>query len=319
MLLYSLAGTALILFALGSYFYVPEIPPEALNKKYDVEPANYLEVDGMEVHYRVEGPASDTLPLVLLHGTFSSLYTWNVWSELLGERCRIIRLDLPGFGLTGPHPTGDYRLETYLRFMESFLAELGVEQCILVGNSLGGEIAWRYALNHPGQVEKLILIGAAGYPVEIEKLPLTQLPLSYLWLRIPLIRELSVRFAGPGVVRNSLEYLYGEPEKITDEWVELYFDMSNREGNREALTERMESFSRPSPWKKIPSIKIPTLILWGERDRLIPVENARKFHNDLPCSKLLTFPEAGHMPMEEIPLKSAEAAEEFIRKDSDCA
>ena len=319
-LLCSLVGIGLLLFAIGYYYYVPAIPPEALNREYGVTPANYIEVDDMQVHYQIDGPASDSVPLVLLHGTFSSLYTWSAWTELLKDQRRMIRLDLPGFGLTGPHPEGDYRVEIYLKFLESFLDKLGVEQCILVGNSLGGEIAWRYALNNPGQVKKLILIGAAGYPVEIEKLPLSKLPLSYLWLRIPLIRELSVKFTPPQVVRNSLEYLYGEPEKVTPELVELYFDMSHREGNREALTERMESFNRSAPYEKIPSIDIPALILWGGQDRLIPVENARKFHRDLPCSRLIVFPEAGHMPMEEIPRKSAEAVEEFIspNPDLDC-
>ena len=228
------------------------------------------------------------------------------------DKHRIIRLDLPGFGLTGPHPEGDYRIETYLNFLQSFLSKLGIKKCILAGNSLGGEIAWRYALNNPHQVKKLILIGAAGYPVEVEELPLSKLPLSYLWLRIPLIRELSVKFTTHQVMRESLEYLYGDPGKVTDKIVELYFDMTHREGNREALTERMENFSRSTPWKKIPEIQIPTLILWGRQDRLIPVENARRFHKNLPDSRLHIFPEAGPMPMEEIPVESAQVAENFI-------
>ena len=307
-----LSVLVLLLFATGLYYYVPAIPPEALNRKYEVKPSQYLKVNGMEVHYRAEGPLSDSLPLVLLHGTSSSLFAWNGWVELLKDRHRIVRLDLPGFGLTGPHPEGDYDVETYLNFLQSFLSELGIEKCIIAGNSLGGEIAWRYALNNPGQVKKLILIGAAGYPVDIEKLPLSRLPLSYLWLRVPLIRELSVRFTTPQVMHESLEYLYGDPEKVTEEVTEIYFDMTHREGNREALTERMESFGRPAPWQEIPEIDIPVLILWGEQDRLIPVENARRFHRDLPRSRLVIFPEAGHMPMEEIPEKSAKAAEQFI-------
>lgn len=312
-----LLGVSLLLFAVGYYFFIPEIPPEVLNAKYGVKPHHYVEVGGMEVHYRVEGPASDTVPLVLLHGTLSSLYTWGAWTESLKDRHRVIRLDLPGFGFTGPHPEEDYRLEAYLGFMQSFLSELGVNQCILVGNSLGGEIAWRYALNHPRQVKKLILIGAAGYPEELEKLPLSQLPFSYLWLRIPLLRELSVRFASSEVIHNSLEYLYGDPQKVTDEQVELYFDLTHREGNREALTDRMEVVGQPSPYEEIPSINVPALIMWGGRDWLIPVENAQKFHKNLACSKLTTFPEAGHMPMEEIPQKSAEAAKELISGNSD--
>lgn len=311
-LLFSLLSTAILVFSIGYYYYVPGIPIEVLNKKYDIKPDQYLEVDGMKVHYRIEGPPSDTLPLVLLHGTSSSLYTWDAWTEQLQEKHRIIRLDLPGFGLTGPHPMEDYRLETYQKFLRKFLYQLDIKQCILAGNSLGGEIAWRYALNNPGQVKKLILIGAAGYPVDIERLPLFKLPLSYLWLRIPLIRKLSVKFTTRKVIRNSLEYLYGVPEKVSDEKVELYFDMTNRIGNREALAHRMEAFGHSAPWKDIPAIRTPTLILWGAQDRLIQVEHARRFHNDLPNSRLVIFPEAGHMPMEEIPRKSANVAERFL-------
>ena len=310
--LYCFLGLALLLFVLGWYLYVPDIPPEVLNEKYNVQPSQYLRVDGMDIHYRVEGQASADPPLVLLHGTSSSLYTWNAWTEMLKDQHRIIRLDLPGFGLTGPHPKGDYSVEIYLEFLESFLDKLEVEECIIAGNSIGGEIAWRYALNHPEQVKKLILIGAAGYPVDIEELPLAKLPLSYLWLRIPWVRELSVEFSSHEVIRNSLEYLYGDPEKVTDEIVELYFDMTHRDGNREALTERMESFGRKAPYKKIPTIKTPTLILWGEKDRLIPVENAKHFHRDLRNSSLVIFPEAGHMPMEEIPHKSVAAVKNFL-------
>lgn len=312
-LLINLLGIGLVLFAIGYYYYVPAIPPEVLNRKYGVKPTHYIEVEGMDVHYRAEGPASDILPLVLLHGTSSSLFTWNSWTELLKDRHRIIRFDLPGHGLTGPHPEGDYSVEAYMKFLESFLSKLGIKQCIIAGNSLGGEIAWRYALQNPRQVKGLILIGAAGYPVEVQRLPLFKLPLSYLWLRIPFLRELSVKFTTPGVIRRSLEFLYGDPEKVTDEMVEVYFDMTNREGNREALADRMDDFGSPGPWKKVPSIHAPTLVIWGKHDRLIPLKNGRRFHRDLPDSRLVIFPEAGHMPMEEIPRKSAEDAEKFIR------
>lgn len=312
-LLFSLLGIGLVLFAVGYYFYVPPIPPEVLNKKYGVKPTDYIEVNGMDIHYRVEGLASDTMPLVLLHGTSSSLFTWNAWTELLKDRHQVIRFDLPGHGLTGPHVEDDYRLEAYMKVLQSLLSKLGVKQCIIAGNSLGGEIAWRYALQNPQQVKGLILIGAAGYPVEIKRLPLFKLPLSYLWLRIPLLRELSVKFTSHRVIRNSLEFLYGDPEKVTDETVELYYDMTNREGNREALAYRMDDFGQPSPWEKIPSINAPALIIWGKQDRLIPHKNAMLFHRDLPNSCLTIFTEAGHMPMEEIPQESVKDVEEFIR------
>jgi pimeloyl-ACP methyl ester carboxylesterase len=314
LLLYGILGIGLLLLAIAYFFYVPDIAPEALNEKYGIKPSHYIEVNGMDVHYRVEGPAADTIPLVLLHGTSSSLFTWDTWTELLKDKHRVIRLDLPGFGLTGPHPEDDYRVETYLEFLQSFLAKLEVKQCIIVGNSLGGEIAWRYVLENPREVQKLILIGAAGYPVDIESLPLHKLPLSYVWLHIPWLRDLSVHFSTPRLIHQSLEYLYGDPDKVSKETVELYFDMARRKGNRDALVNRMEKFGRVSPLEQIPSIQTPTLIMWGGNDRLIPMENAWRFHRNLPNSILAIFAEAGHMPMEEIPYKSAEEAEKFLSR-----
>ena len=302
-----------IIFLLGSFYYVPEIPSEVLNEKYSVTPSQYIEIDGMNVHYIVEGPPTDTIPLVLIHGTSSSLFTWNRWTEILQDKHRVIRFDLPAFGLTGPHPEGDYRVEAYLSFLKSFLKKLEIKQCILVGNSIGGEIAWRYALNNPKQVHKLVLLNASGYPVELKEVPLAKIPYSFLWLRIPLIRELSVMFITPEVMRESLIYLYGDPKKVTDNVVEVYFDMINRKGNREALTERMESFNIPAPLQEITKIKVPTLIIWGDKDRLIPVEHARRFHNDLPYSTLKILQGAGHMPMEEIPNLSVKPLLEFIK------
>lgn len=315
-LLYSLVGMGFLLLGIGYYYYVPDVPVDVLNQKYGVKPTHYLQVDGINVHYKDEGLASDTVPLVLLHGTSSSLYTWDGWMQLLKDNRRIIRLDLPGFGLTGPHPKDEYSLDVYLEFLEHFLDKLEVEQCVLAGNSLGGEIAWRFALEHPQKVQKLILIGAAGYPVDVKELPLTKLPLQYLWLRFPFVRELSVKFSTREAIRRSLEYLYGDPEKVTEELVELYFDMIRREGNRDALTERMESFGNPSPWKSIPDIRVPTFILWGGQDQLIPVEHAGQFYRDLPKGELHIFSEAGHMPMEEIPLESAFVAEGFLNRSN---
>lgn len=306
--LYSLLGICIVLVGVAFYYYVPDIPVEELNRKYSIRPENYMRLNGMNVHYRQEGPPSDTVPVVLLHGTGSSLFTWNGWTHLLQDSHRIIRLDLPGFGLTGPHPAGDYTLEIYIEFIHAFLARLGIKQCILAGNSIGGEIAWRYALHYPSQVNKLILIAAAGYPIGVQKLP----PISYILLRLPIIRDLVAKATPPSVIRNSLAFLYANPDKITQQLVELYFDMTCREGNRQALTERMESIARTSPWKQIPAITIPTLILWGEKDQLIPVAHAKRFHKDLPNSRLVIFPDAGHMPMEEIPQKTALAAKEFI-------
>ena len=218
-------------------------------------------------------------------------------------------MDLPGFGLTGPHPSGDYTLPTYLNFLHAFLKKLGVKHCALAGNSLGGEIAWRYTVDFPEEVNKLILIDAAGYSVEAKEVPVV-----YIILRIPWLRELVIKETPPAVIRASLEYLYADREKVTEKLVSLYYDMTCREGNREALTERMESIAQNAPLERLSNIQIPVLVLWGEKDMLIPLKYGRHFNQRIPESELVTFAEAGHMPMEEIPEKTVLVAKRFLEK-----
>ncbi|HEV7350660.1 alpha/beta hydrolase [Telluribacter sp.] len=299
----------ILLFAVGSCRRIPDIPVEQLKTKYNIKPTDFVAIGGMNVHYRDEGPANDSVPLVLIHGTGSNLFTWNEWTQSLKDKHRIIRFDLPGFGLTGPHPTDDYTQEIYLNFLHSFLQERGVERCILAGNSLGGEITWQYAMKYPDQVKKMILIGAAGYPTQSQ-----DVPVSYIIMRLPLLREVFEKATTREVIRNSLHYLYADTTKVTDSLVTLYYDMTRREGNREALTERMESIGEDGPWNQLPSIKTPTLLIWGKQDRLIPLEYGQRFDKDLPNSTLVVIPNAGHMPMEETPEQSVKAARRFIEE-----
>ncbi|WP_224996070.1 alpha/beta fold hydrolase [Cesiribacter sp. SM1] len=310
---YSLLFISIIFVCLGAHYYVPDIPVEALNKKYGVEPSDYIEVEGMQVHYRFEGLESDSVPVVLIHGTGSSLFTWNGWTEQLKDEQAILRFDLPGFGLTGPHPTGDYSIETYLEFLHILLKHLNIKKCVLAGNSIGGEIAWRYTLTYPEQVQQLILIDAAGYPLEIDEIPFSDLPISYMIMRVPALRELMEMMTPPEVIRGSLEFLYGDNEKVTAELVELYFDMTCREGNREALTERMESIAQPSPWEQLSSLTLPVLVIWGGQDKLIPLQHGKRFHEDLPNSSLFVLDQAGHMPMEELPQETVAEADRFLK------
>jgi pimeloyl-ACP methyl ester carboxylesterase len=288
---------------------IPDVPVDELITKYNVQATDFISVDGMNVHFRKEGPESDSVPLVLIHGTGSSLFTWNDWTHLLKGNRKVIRMDLPGFGLTGPHPSNDYSLDIYVDFMHSFLQALNIKKCILVGNSLGGQISWQYALKYPEQVERMILIGSAGYPTKSKNVPL---PL--VIMRIPVVREVFEKETTHDVIRQSLEYLYADPSKVTDSLVTLYYDLTRRNGNREALTERMESIGDAGPWQKLPTIKTPALILWGEKDLLIPLEYGQRFDKDLPNSTLVVMPNAGHMPMEEIPKESALIARNFIEK-----
>ncbi len=161
----AIIGTLLLLITgFVALNWAPDRPVAELEARWAPPPSTFIDLAGMRVHLRDEGIRDDPVPIVLLHGTSASLHTWDGWVAALAAERRVIRFDLPGFGLTGPTPDGDYRIERYVEFVAAMLDALGVEHCVLVGNSFGGTVAWQTALAlPPGRVQKLVLVDAAGY------------------------------------------------------------------------------------------------------------------------------------------------------------
>jgi pimeloyl-ACP methyl ester carboxylesterase len=305
-----LAGLLVLVLVAGLFFGRKDLPAEQLVKKYGQAPSQFLNLMGMQVHYRDEGNRNDSVPLVLLHGTSSSLFTWDSTVQLLGTIHRIIRFDLPGFALTGPHPNRDYSMDMYTRFVDSVLIRLGVDHCVIGGNSLGGAIAWRYAVQHPAKVNKLVLVDAGGY-VPKEKM---DLPLGFRLAKMPVVNNLVKWITPKQLVRKSVEDVYGDKSRVSDALVDLYSDMTLRAGNRQALIDRMQLGLGEDASAQIRSIQIPTLIVWGDQDHLIPVSNAALFHRDIKASELIVLKGVGHVPMEEAPLRFVRALVPFLGK-----
>jgi pimeloyl-ACP methyl ester carboxylesterase len=286
--------------------WVPERPVSDLAARWGQLPSQFIEIGGMKVHMRDEGIASDPVPIVLLHGTSSSLYTWEGWVQSLKETRRVITFDLPGYGLTGPFPHGNYKAEAYIAFMRSFFSALGIERCVLGGNSFGGHIAWQTAVAMPDRVAKLILVDSGGYGVR------GSLPVAFQVARTPVLNRIMERVLPRGFVEAGLRNVYGDPAKVTPRTVAIYFDMATREGNRHALVERFRQLDVGAYADRIPSVKTPTLILWGARDRLVPPSDAEHFHRDIAGSELVIFPELGHVPQEEDPAATIGAVKAFL-------
>ena len=287
-------------------FFERDVPLETLKPLYTNENSAFMPLMGMQVHYRDEGVRTDTLPLILLHGMSSSLNTWDsVVYNLKGKR-RLISVDLPGFGMTGPHPLNTYNFPMFTLFIDSLTTKLGIKRFVLAGNSMGGGIAWNYALVHPERVAKLILIDAAGYKSPKNQ----QKSLGFTLASIPVVNNLLLYFTPKILVRKSLESIYVNQAMVTDAQVERFHDIVVREGNRAAaLTIFKSGFGEPAG--KISAVKTPTLIVWGDQDAVIHVSNAYKFKRDIKGSELLIFPNTGHVPMEETPVKLAKAMLEF--------
>jgi pimeloyl-ACP methyl ester carboxylesterase len=266
-----------------------------------------MELDGMAVHYRDVGPRDDREPLVLLHGTSASLHTWEGWASALQARHRVISVDLPGFGLTGPNANGDYRGDSYAQFVLRLLDALHVGRCALAGNSLGGEVAWRTAALSPARVSRLILVDASGYDFTP-----AHVPLGFRLARAPGLGWIVESLTPRSVIEASVRDVYGEPSKVTPALVDRYYELSLREGNRAALVQRLRQLERGADAQRIAQLRQPTLILWGGRDRLIPPDNARRFANDIRGSRLVVFDELGHVPQEEDPQRTVAVVRDFL-------
>ncbi len=304
------AGILLMLAALlVAASKAPDRSLESLVPRWAPPPSDFVDVDGLLVHYRDQGPSGDPLPIVLIHGTSASLHTWEGWANELARTRRVISFDLPGFGLTGPYPNqadGDYRDERYVAFTRQLLARLGVGRAIVAGNSLGGAIAWQLALADPDRVAGLVLVDAAGHDFVPESEPL-----GFRIAQLPVLRE-GMRWVLPRrAIESSVVNVYGNPARVRGETVDRYYELTLREGNRRALTQRLEQRA-PGPVARLAEIRVPTLILWGEQDRLIPPCWGQAFHQAMPGSRLVTFPALGHVPQEEDPAATLAALRDWL-------
>ncbi|MCK6430670.1 MAG: alpha/beta hydrolase [Burkholderiaceae bacterium] len=287
--------------------YAPDRPPEALMTRWAPAPSQLLALQGMAVHMRDVGPRDDPLPIVLLHGTAASLHTWDGWAAALAPTRRVITVDLPGFGLTGPEPRGDYRIERYVRFLVGLLDALGVKRCVLGGNSLGGEIAWNTALAAPERVERLILVDAVGYPLDF-----FDLPLGFQIALIPGLNRLTEISLPRPLVAASVRDVYGDAARVTADAVDRYYELALRAGNRRALTQRLRQADNADRSERIRAVAQPTLILWGGRDRLIPPAHGERFARDIRASRHVRFDGLGHVPQEEDPARTVAEVKRFL-------
>jgi pimeloyl-ACP methyl ester carboxylesterase len=306
-ILRGLGVLVLLLTAVIVWQWKSDLPLDTLKARWATGASRFVEVDGMSVHYRDEGTGA---PIVLLHGTGASLHTWDAWAaELVKSGRRVVRLDLPGFGLTGPDPRGDYRIDAYVERVDHFASKMGLKQFALAGNSLGGQIAWRYATAHPDRVSALVLVDASGYPREGSP------PLVVRLGRAPVLNSLMAHLDPRWLVARSLRLGYGDPARVTDALVARYDDLALRPGNRAAFGQR-SSVPFEDRTAELKTLKLPVLIVWGGKDHLVPVGNARRFASDIAGAELRLYDQLGHLPMEEDGTRTVADVVAFLAKHS---
>jgi len=256
----------------------------------------------LDIHYRDEGKG---FPVILLHGAFSSLHTYDQWTEHLTKEYRVIRYTLPGFGLTGPCPNHDYSMENHLNYLNKLMDALNIPKCHIAGNSLGGWLAWEAVLKHPERFEKLILISSAGF------LDKQSVPLPFKMARTPFLKRI-VRFSlKRKILVHFLKDVYGDADRISDELVERYWELFNRQGNIEAFFALVNGKHKDNTLH-LKEIKKDTLIMWGEEDNWLPIHNGYRFTTAIPNSRLFTYAGIGHVPMEELALKTVKDLQKFL-------
>jgi len=289
----------------------PDRPVQTLVARWAPPPSDFIEVKGQLVHLRDEGPHNDAEPLLLLHGTGASLHTWDGWAAALKSRRRVIRIDLPAFGLTGPfagqYARDDYRGDTYARFVLDVLDALQVPRATIAGNSLGGEVAWRAVTLAPHRFAKLILVDATGYAFAPD-----DVPLGFRVAGLPLLGRVAEHLLPRSLVAASVRSVYGDPSRVDDELVDRYFELTLREGNRRALGQRLQQLEMGAHAQRIKSLALPTLLLWGGRDRLVPPASAQRFAADIRGARLIVFDSLGHVPQEEDPERTVAAVVDFL-------
>ena len=295
----------LLTFVIGNSFY-SDISVEDLKNEFTNEHSQFIEIDEVNVHYRDEG---EGFPIVLIHGTAASLHTWDAWTDVLIKTNRVIRMDLPAFGITGPNKNADYSIEAYTTFLHSFLEKLKLEKFHLAGNSLGGHIAWNYTADYPSKVEKLILVDASGLPTNKSQ------PAIFKMAKTPILNSLFLYITPRFLIKKNIEEVYEDDSKITDELINRYHKMALRVGNRKAFIDRAKTdfkLDTQVNLEKLKSIQTPTLLIWEAKDLWIPLANGIRMNEILVNYKLEVLEKSGHVTMEENPIENLKLLNEIL-------
>jgi pimeloyl-ACP methyl ester carboxylesterase len=289
----------------GVWLYTPDRPRAALEATYAAPPSTFVDIAGVRLHLRDTGPR-DAPAVVMLHGFGASLHTWDDWAALLESDVRIIRIDLPGFGLTGPDPTGDYTDARSIAVLLALLDRLGVQRATFIGNSMGGRIAWAFAAAHPDRVAKLVLVSPDGFVSHGVEYGKPQ--------AVPALMQVLPYTLPRSMLRANLAVAYADQGRLTDATVQRTYDMMVAPGVRSAIVARMRQLVLPDPVPLLRRLAMPTLLLWGDKDGMIPVSNAQDYLAALPNASLVVVPGIGHVPQEEAPRETITPLRDFLAR-----
>ena len=304
-----LGALALVLVAAFFVLRVPDTDPAEMQAKYGAAPSRLLAVgDGRQVHVRDEGPRD--APIVLLHGSNADLHTWQAWTDALSADYRVVRFDQRGHGLTGPAADADYSIEAFAGDIDAVVDALGVERFVLAGNSMGGAIAMQYAIASPERLDGLVLVDASGAPIERD----ADGNIAFKLAAMPGVGSVMSQVLPRSLVERSLSQSVSNQKIVTGEAVDRYWELARYPGNRDATRARFSTPRSAFSAEQVAQTDVPTLVMWGEEDKLIPYEAAGWYMDHLPDATLAAYPGIGHLPMEEAPERSAADLQQWLAR-----
>ncbi len=280
-------------------FLTPDTDRDEMRVKYGDAPSQFIEIaDGTTIHLRDEGPR-DAPAIILLHGSSADLHTWEPWARALKSQYRIIRYDQIGHGLTGPALDGDYQLASFVEDVDQVADALGLESFVLGGNSMGGWISMGYALEHPERLSGLVLIDASGSPVRRPEGSGGNI--GFTIASLPVVSNVMKHITPRSLVEKSLSQSVSNQGVVTEEAVDRYWELLRYPGNRGATIARFNTPRVEYSADQAAGMSVPTLIIWGDEDALVPVGAGRWYDEHIANSTLVEYVGIGHLPHEEAP------------------
>ncbi len=273
----------------------------------DGEPVNVIELGSSE--------AEEGLPLVFVHGLSGSWPNWLEQLPMLAAKRRVIAMDLPGFGHS-PMPSWPISISAYARMLDRLLDVLGIDAAALVGNSMGGFISAELAIAYPQRVERLVLVSAAGISTYDNRGALHALPVLRRAERILTAYTAWMASKSDTVARRArlreatLNVVTRHPSRLPAALAAEQLRGSGKPGFMQALEANLNYDFR----ERLPEIACPTLIVWGEDDRLISSRDARVFAGLIPDSRVVMYADTGHLSMLERPEAFNALLEEFLEE-----
>ena len=284
--------------------YPSDISKESIEAKYLLESSDFIEIDGVNIHFAIDGSGPD---LLLLHANYANLFDWNPWVNLLKDHYRVIRIDIPGHGLTAADPSNDYSMQRTIFLLEGFLNAFEVQKLSIAGASLGGTIGLHYTRRNPEKVENLILVspGALNPRIRGRNEP----------VKLPKPFEIIAYFTPRLITESLLRGGFGDPENVTEELIDRWYDLLLREGQRDAQIARVNQYVSGDIDQVLSEVRAPALIMWGKKNNVVPVDLAYEMKDMMKNSlriEMIIYESGGHQLVQELGIQTGKDALQYL-------